>query len=460
MKEVLEILERLERAGFEACLVGGSVRDMLLGRSPKDFDIATSASPEQVSRLFRRVIPTGAAHGTVTVLLGEQAIEVTTYRRDVDCDGRHAIVAPTAHLEVDLARRDFTVNSMALFPRSDRLVDPFGGRADLELGLIRCVGEPAKRFSEDHLRLLRAVRFAAQLDFEIEPATWAAVKELAPALDRISRERVADELWALLAGPAAARGVRLLDEAGLLAGILPELHATHGVPQPQKWHHLDVFEHSWLAFCHAIERTADPVTRLATLLHDIGKPETLSREDDSIHFHRHEAVGARMIPEMVARARLASSRRVRLDARQLIERLEVLIELHLRPHELAGARPPTLRRLVRAAGPYLEELLLVARCDRLAHRVPDISRLDALCEALKAIEPAAELRKLQCPLRGEEIMQLLGIPAGPAVGAAKQAVLDAILDGALKSDPAAAREWLLGHASELAGRLGNRPEKS
>ena len=445
VKGAKRLLKTLRAAGFEAWLVGGSVRDLQLGLTPKDFDITTSATPEQVKPLFRRVIPTGEKHGTVTVIAGGKPYEVTTYRRDVECDGRHAVVETSTSLEEDLGRRDFTVNAMALDPFTEQIVDPFGGRADLQARLLRCVGDPARRFDEDHLRLMRAVRFAAQLDFELEPATWRALVEKAPLLERVSRERIADELWALLGARAAGRGLALLDSSGLLPLILPELAAMKGVEQPGKWHHLDVFAHSRLAFERAVELTDDPVTRLALLLHDVGKPPTASSSDGDIHFYGHEHEGAKMIPGVVERLKLSSSRRVALDAKQLTLRLQTLVRLHMRPQQAAGAGLVALRRLARQAGPYLDELLVVARADRMAHRDPDTSQLDRLQQKIRELGDALKMHELQSPLSGEEIMRLLDLPPGPAVGRAKQALVDALVDGELAADPDQARAWLREH---------------
>lgn len=450
-----EVIRVLRGGGFEAFLVGGCVRDLLLGTAPKDHDIATAARPEEVMRLFARTVPTGIEHGTVTVLIGRLPYEVTSYRRDVECDGRRAKVEPAASLEEDLARRDFTVNAMALDPETERVLDPFGGRADLTARLIRCVGAPLDRFDEDHLRLMRAIRFAAQLDFEIEPGTWSALEARSSFLERISRERVSDELWALLAARAAHRGVRLLQQSGMLPIVLPALAALQQVQQPSEWHHLDVFEHSLLALSHAEAGTADPVTRLAVLLHDIGKPATASVDERGrIHFYGHAETGARMVEELVAGHKLAASRRIPLDEKALTRRLQTLIRLHLRPFDLEEAGAPALRRFVREAGPLLDELLLVAACDRLAHRTPDLTPLERLRGRLAALGPLEAIQAIESPLSGGEIMALLGLPAGPAVGAAKAALVAAILDGELVTEPERAREWLRGWAAARAAKTG------
>ncbi|MBI3891641.1 MAG: CCA tRNA nucleotidyltransferase [Candidatus Wallbacteria bacterium] len=443
MRGALHILATLRAAGFQAYVVGGSVRDRELGLEPQDHDIATDATPDRVLALFPKVIPTGVKHGTVTVIVEGVPYEVTTFRRDVECHGRHATVEHTTSLQEDLSRRDFTVNAMACDPETGQVIDPFGGREDLTRRVIRCVGDPPARFEEDHLRVLRAIRFAAQLDFEIEPATWAALLEKAPLLERISQERIAHELWGVLAGRAVWHGVRLLDQAGILARLLPELAATRGVTQPPRYHHLDVFEHTMLALQHAQDSTPDPVTRLAVLLHDIGKPATRSTDHEAIHFHGHEEVGARLVPDLVARLRLAASSRIHLDTKELTDRLQKLIRLHLRPSQLHGAKGGALRRFVREAGLLLDELLLVVLCDRLAHREPDIEALDRLKRDIAALGPASHIHQLRSPLSGHEIMRLLGLQPGKALGEAKDALVDAIVSGEVPDDREAAERWLL-----------------
>ncbi len=440
------IIKTLRSAGYQAYLVGGCVRDMQLGIQPKDHDVATDAHPEDVARLFDRVIPTGMAHGTMTVLQDRRPYEVTTFRRDVECDGRRAVVESHDSLEEDLARRDFTVNALAQDPETSEVIDPHGGLSDLKARLLRCVGDPDRRFEEDHLRLLRAVRFAAQLEFQIEDGTWQALCRVAHKIDRISKERIADELWAILAAPAAHRGFRLLDSSGLLPFILPEISQMKDLPQPERWHHLDVFEHTLLALEKAVALSPDPLVRLATLLHDVGKASTLSRDDKgTVHFYGHEHRGAEMIAQLVSRMRLASSRRIDLDARQLTDRLQLLVRLHLRPRELELAGTAALRRFAREAGPWLDDVMLVARADRMAHRDPDTTALDRLQQNLDALGDVTNLHRIDSPLSGRELMDILGLAPGRQIGQAKKALIAAIVDGELKNNADAARDWILKH---------------
>ena len=314
----LEALERLERAGHAAYLVGGCVRDSLLGRVPGDWDITSSALPEQTEAVFagERIIETGLKHGTVTVLLGGLPLEITTFRTESGyADHRHPdTVVFTPSLEEDLARRDFTVNAMAWSPARG-LVDPFGGRADLERGLIRCVGDPKQRFDEDALRILRALRFAAQLDFAIDPATAAAALALRQSLELVSRERLAVELTKLLCGPAVRRIVT--EYWPILALPLPELAPMAGLDQRSPYHCYDVLEHS-AAAAEAVP--PDKILRWAALLHDAGKPACFTLDEQGRgHFFGHAKPGAEL-----ARAALT---RLRFD-KDTVRRVAALVELH------------------------------------------------------------------------------------------------------------------------------------
>ena len=267
--KVLMIINNLQFHGYEAYAVGGCVRDSILARRPEDWDITTSARPEEIKKLFRRTVDTGIEHGTVTVLLGKDSYEVTTYRIDGAYeDGRHPKeVHFTTSLEEDLRRRDFTINAMA-YHDEVRLVDIFGGMQDLNRHLIRCVGDPKERFSEDALRILRAVRFSAQLNFPVEPETAEAARELAPSLEKISAERIQAELVKLLVSPHPER-IRDAFELGITKVILPEWDAMEGVAQNTPHHRYDVAEHTLRALKN-VKR--DRILRLTMLFHDMGKP--------------------------------------------------------------------------------------------------------------------------------------------------------------------------------------------
>ena len=268
-RKVVLIIKNLQRHGYDAYAVGGCVRDSILNRKPEDWDITTSAKPEQVKRIFRRTVDTGIEHGTVTVLIGKDGFEVTTYRVDgLYEDGRHPKeVTFTSRLEEDLKRRDFTINAMA-YNDDERLVDAFGGMRDLNYHLIRCVGDPKERFSEDALRILRAVRFSAQLAFPIEPETAEAIKSLAPNLEKISAERIQAELVKLLVSDHPER-IQDACELGITKVVLPEWDDMVGVKQNTPHHKYDVAAHT----VHALQNVKnDKVLRLTMLFHDMGKP--------------------------------------------------------------------------------------------------------------------------------------------------------------------------------------------
>ena len=294
-----QIIARLTEAGYEAYVVGGCVRDALLGRRAADWDITTNARPKQVKALFSRTVDTGIQHGTVTVLRGKEGFEVTTYRIDGEYqDGRHpSEVIFTPSLLEDLKRRDFTINAMA-YNEKEGLIDAFDGMGDLEKGHIRCVGDPRERFTEDGLRILRAVRFSAQLNFAIEERTLEAVKDFAPSLSRISAERIQTELVKLLAS-GHPEVFRTLYDTGITAVILPEFDACMETPQNHPHHSYSVGEHILLSV-EAVE--ADKTLRLAALLHDIGKPKVRLRDAQGIdHFKGHGDVGAKMAVDILRR---------------------------------------------------------------------------------------------------------------------------------------------------------------
>lgn len=293
------IIDAIRRAGFEAYVVGGCVRDCILGREPEDWDITTSATPAQVKALFPRTIDTGLQHGTVTVVMDREGFEVTTYRLDGKYeDGRHPKeVTFTPSLEEDLKRRDLTINAMAYNDR-EGLVDLFGGMEDLEAGIVRCVGNPEERFEEDALRILRAIRFSAQLGYAIEEETLEAIRQLAPRLSRISAERIQVELVKLLVSPHPGY-LRTAYDTGVTKVFLPELDRCMETEQRHPHHCYSVGEH----ILHSLKWVeADKTLRLAMLLHDIGKPETETVDEEGItHFHRHAAVSAELAEAVLKR---------------------------------------------------------------------------------------------------------------------------------------------------------------
>ncbi len=428
-EEVRRVLEVLERAGQEAWCVGGAVRDLLLGKTPEDWDVTTNAPPERVAALFpSRSLPTGLKHGTVTVLTdGGRGVEVTTFRRDgayADCR-RPDRVEFVGSLEEDLARRDFTVNAMALNLRGE-LADPWGGRRDLEARVLRAVGEPGARFREDALRILRALRFSSRLGFAIEPDTSRALISEAPRLLKISSERVYRELEGILCGEYA--GEVLLAYPRALGVVLPEILPCVGFDQHTPYHCYDVWEHT----VRSLEAVPpQPVLRLAMLFHDIGKPETFTMDKDGRgHFYDHWRVSAGKAE--VALRRLKADNHTRSTVVKLVE-------LHDTPLPLSqkGVR----RRLAQYGEEMLRQLLWVKRGDALAHapayrdRVRFLDQWEALLDQVLAAQDCFSLKQLA--VKGGDLTEL-GL-RGPAVGEALRTLLERVVDGVLPNE----REALL-----------------
>ena len=344
-EDVKRIIETLEEAGFEAYAVGGCVRDTLLSRTPGDWDITTSARPEEVKRLFRRTVDTGIAHGTVTVMFKKNGYEVTTYRIDGEYeDARHPkSVEFTASLTEDLKRRDFTINAMAYNPRTG-IVDEFGGMQDLQDGIIRCVGNAEDRFTEDALRMLRAVRFSAQLGFEIEKQTWEAIRKLGPNLEKVSRERVQVELTKLLISPHP-ENFRQLYELGLTGQFLPEFDDMMRTGQNSRFHSYSVGEHT-IKVMQAIRPT--PLLRWTALLHDCAKPacRIVDSRNGRDHFVGHAKEGAGRAVRVL--------RSLKFD-NQLIHQTEQLILWH--DERFSGGKAD-VRRCLNSIGPDMFELLM------------------------------------------------------------------------------------------------------
>jgi len=430
--QVREIMETLERAGYEAWCVGGAVRDRLLGREPGDWDVTTNALPETVLALFgKRAIPTGLQHGTVTVD-GGRGVEVTTYRRDGEyLDNRHPEhVEFTGSLREDLARRDFTVNAIAMDLRGE-LCDPFGGQEDLRRGLIRAVGAADDRFGEDALRIMRGLRFSARLGFAIEEKTAAAMHGCRQLLRNIAPERLRTELTGLLCGEYA-REV-LLTYPDVLGVFLPEVLPCVDFDQRSRYHCYDVWEHT----AHTVAAApAEPVLRYTMLFHDIGKPDTFTLDDDGQgHFYGHCKRSGELADSIMQRLRFDNR------SRKLIT---MLVEQHDVPlHESARA----VRRMLAKYGEETLRLLLqVKRADNLGQaeefrgRLADIDRWEKLMEEVLQSESCFSLKDLS--VKGNELITL-GIK-GKAVGAALDRLLELVVDGDLPND----REALLRHVKE------------
>lgn len=418
-EHVTYILHTLEAAGYEGYAVGGCVRDALLGREPQDWDITTNARPLQVKELFRRTIDTGLQHGTVTVMLDHTGYEVTTYRIDGAYeDGRHPKeVSFTGSLKEDLMRRDFTINAMA-YNETNGLVDLFEGAQDLKRGIIRCVGDPKERFSEDALRMMRAIRFSAQLGFAIDEATLEAIHVLADTIEKISAERIQTELLKTLTS-AHPDAVRIFYETGLSAHFLPELDAMMQTKQHNPHHCYSVGEHTLHSLMHV---EPDRVLRLAMLLHDVAKPQCLTTDDSGIdHFHGHPAEGARMARMIL--------RRLKLD-NDTITRVTQLIRWH-------DDNPPLTERNARRAvyrvgSAQYPDIFAVKRADILAQS--DYRREEKL-QYVDAYESLYEqiLAKNQClcikdlAVNGADLLAA-GIPQGKQIGETLSGLLELVLE--------------------------------
>lgn len=417
-------LQRLEQNGFEAYAVGGCVRDSLLGRTPNDWDLTTNARPEEILACFpdRRTMETGRRHGTITVLWEGEPLEITTYRRDgAYADNRHPVqVTFSDTVEDDLARRDFTVNAMAYHPGRG-LCDPFGGKKDLRGRVIRCVGEPVTRFCEDGLRILRAVRFAATLEFAIDPDTANAVRDCRALLDNIARERVRIEWDKLLLGAGAVPVLRAFPE--IVGQIFPEVTPCFGFAQNSRYHCFDVWEHTLAALEYA---KADHIVRLALFFHDIGKPAVYREDACGGHFPAHAKVSVELAQ--------AAMERLRYD-RDTTARVLALVREHDIP--LPTQEKGVRRLMMRFDDADIARLLEIQRCDRLAHH-PDFRdlpqewyALPATVEKLRAEHACLSLRDLA--VNGRDLMAL-GIPAGREVGRILQELLDAVVDGNLENE--------------------------
>ena len=434
--QVQAAIDRLERGGFEAYAVGGCVRDTLLQRIPNDWDITTSARPEQTAACFRgfRIIETGIQHGTLTVIVDGMPLEITTYRNDGEyLDNRHPKeVTFSTRIEDDLCRRDFTVNAMAYHAKRG-LLDLFGGREDLAKRCIACVGDASTRFHEDGLRILRAIRFASVLDFSIEEKTSAAIHACRHLLSNIAAERIREEFCKLICGVGA---VRILSEyADVISVFLPELAAGIGFAQNTKYHCYDVWEHTLHALEHC--QTNDVITRLAILLHDVGKPLCYTEDEEGGHFKGHGPIGAQLTAALM--------RRLRFD-NDACERVTKLVEYHDR---IVAAEPKAVKRLMQKfSDEDILRLLEVQRCDRLAHapayseppaslfEIPKLMRVireEGACLSLKTLE-----------IKGDDLIAL-GVPAGKRIGSILSTLLNAVIDGKLPNE----KSVLLERAKEM-----------
>jgi poly(A) polymerase len=414
----LSIIERLRAHGHAAYLAGGCVRDMLLHREPKDFDVATDARPPRIAELFPDALPVGAQFGVMLLHCQGLQVEIATFRSDhAYLDGRRpSAVTFTPSAEQDARRRDFTINGLFLDPLGGEVLDYVGGRDDLAAGIIRAIGDPAERFAEDYLRLIRAVRFAARLGFEIEPRTLAAISAQAAAIAHVAVERVREELIRILTESGARRGFELLDSTGLLVQLLPEISAMKGVAQPPEFHpEGDVWIHTLLML--EMLRDPSPTLAMGVLLHDVGKPPTF-RHAERIRFDGHVEIGAKMAAAICARLRVS---------RRETERIVALVENHLRFKDAPRMKQSTLKRFLRLDG--FEEHLELHRLDCLSsHR--NLENYEFARQAWTTL-PQEAIRP--APLITGHDLIAAGYTPGPVFRRILQAVEEAQLENRIKT---------------------------
>ena len=427
------LAEAFRKAGEQLYLVGGAVRDALLGATDIDLDFATSARPDTSLRILAplrlgRPYLVGERFGTIGLRIGQRTVEITTYRAEVyDPGSRKPRVTFGASLLDDLARRDFTINAMARDPLSAEIIDPLGGRRDLEARLLRAVGDPRARFRADPLRLLRGVRFASRLGFEIESGTWRALQQTAPSLETISRERIRDEYTRILESPAPVRGLELLRDGELLAHSVRELLELTRMPDHGPHHPLSLWDHSMRVLAGVPPSLA---LRWAALLHDIAKPATRTHDiSGRPRFFHHEEIGEQMARQILAELRYPG---------QIVEAVALLIQTHMQVHSYSpGWSDGAVRRLILRLGPLLPEAILLARADAAGHSLsgvsanaPKFDHLEARIEALGRDEVDA----LKSPLNGHDLMDRYQRPPGPWIGKIKAALEEDVLEGHLAPD--------------------------
>lgn len=449
-QEIKNISNELNKAGFEAYLVGGCVRDLLLGRKPKDWDIATNAKPKEIQKIFPDSVYENK-FGTVGIKNQKpktkdqqyefEIVEITTYRKEGKyTDKRHPDeIKFTNKIEEDLSRRDFTVNAMALLVQDgeEGVVDPFNGRQDLEKKLIRAVGSASERFNEDALRMMRAVRLATELDFSIEEKTAVAIKENAGLLEMIAKERIRDELVKLIMSDKAVVGVDFLVKFGLMKYIIPEILEGKDVGQ-NKHHIYTVYQHNLRALNYSAEKKYSLIVRLSSLLHDVGKPRTKRGGGVNSTFYNHEVVGARMTFKILDRLRFS---------KEVVERVAHLVRQHLFYYNVDEVTEAGVRRFLRKVGPEnVSDLLKVREADRIGSGVPKAVpyKLRHLLFMIDKVEKDPIDTKM-LKINGNDIMELLNIEPGPRIGRIMAILLEDVLDEPKKNN----KEFLKKRAEEL-----------
>ncbi len=448
-KEIQSITEKIEKRGFEAYIVGGCVRDFLLDKNPKDWDITTNAKPEEVQKIFPASFCNNK-FGTVTVVNKDakdenlKNIEITTYRVDTGySDKRHPDkIEFTPNLKDDLARRDFTINAMAgrvesrkLKVESQEIVDLFGGREDLENKFIRAVGDANERFNEDALRMLRAVRFSSELDFEIERGTFEAIRKNSKLLEFVSQERIRDELEKIILSDKPSEGIELLRESGLLKYIIPELELGVGVSQNH--HHIyTIYEHCLLSLKYCPSKKLE--VRLASLLHDIAKPQTKSGTGPNSTFYNHDFVGAKFSRKILKRLKFPG---------KIVDKISLLVKNHMFYYNVDEVSEAGVRRLIRRTGKEnLKDLMDLRIADRLGSGVPKakpykLRHLEYLIEKVSKDPISPKMLKVN----GQDIIKILDIEPSPKIGAILKVLLSEVIEDPLKNT----KEYLEKRVREL-----------
>ena len=426
------MVERLRASGHKAFLVGGCVRDTVMGSPPKEYDITTSASPEEIMRIFSNTVPIGASFGVILILEGEYKFEVATFRQDESySDGRHPDrVIYTSSERDDVTRRDFTINGMLYDPITEEIIDYVGGLDDIKSGIVRTIGSPYERFNEDKLRMIRAIRFGARFNYEIEEETLHAIRKLAYRISDVSTERVREEIVKIITQKNPGFGLELLRQTGLLSHILPEVDKMYGVPQPPEFHpEGDVFTHSCLILDKVFEITeGDPSLELSVgaLLHDVGKPVTITFED-RIRFNAHDIIGAEMAEKICKRLRFSNKD---------IERIEALVSEHLRFKDVFNMKESTLKRFL--GMPYFEDHLTLHLADCLASH----GSTEAYDFVKKKLEEFKEEEIKPKPiLTGYDLIEM-GYTPGPIFSEILESLEEAQLEGNVK-DKEEAKKFVL-----------------
>ncbi len=451
-KDVFSICETLRQRGKRGWIVGGCVRDMLLGRTVSDWDVATDALPDEMVAIFPRAIPTGIAHGTLTVVLNKQHYEVTTLRGEgAYTDGRRPdSVHFVDDITRDLARRDFTVNAIAVDPVTGEVIDPFEGRRDLASKVLRAVGNPIERFAEDGLRVLRAARFVASLELTLDPATEAAIEPTLGTYRKVSAERVRDEWVKTMKAKKPSRAFEVMRRTGILGVTCPEMMESVGVEQ-NKYHSFDVWGHSMACLDACV---GDPILRVAALLHDVGKPRSRAFSDKTqdYTFYEHERIGAEMVDPICERLRFSNDERVRITA---------LVRHHLF-HYTDEWTDAAVRRWVRRVGlDRVEDLYRLNEAD-VRGKAPSVadddlkSLTDLKAHVARILAAGAALSTRDLRLTGSDLMTELGLRPGPILGQ----ILEGLLEIVTQTPEDNERAKLLDHARLLAASPASLPAKT